>query len=154
MITVLAILVLSFPSMRAYARRVERTRLDPTEKVHRLRRSLTVYALLSGFAGLVGALEIVKEFGSLDAGARLPIIMAAIFLSAIGSLTGAYLGIRPAYERLRGIENTGAAASRRFVRLIVVLILPRRSTVVVRAARGTGYPAWHCSRWHWDTSSS
>jgi Zn-dependent protease with chaperone function len=125
MITVLAIIVLSFPLMRAYARRVERTRLDPTEKVHRLRRSLTVYALLSGFAGVVGALEIVKEFGSLDAGARLPIIMAAIFLSTIGCLTGAYLGIRPAYERLRGIENTGAAAPRRFVRLIVVLVLPQ-----------------------------
>ena len=115
----------AFPLMRAYARRVERARLDRTEKVHRLRRSLTVYALLSGFAGVVGAIEIAKEFGSLDAGARLPIIMAAISPSTIGSLTGAYLGIRLVYERLWGIENTGAAAPRRFVRLIVVLLLPQ-----------------------------
>jgi Zn-dependent protease with chaperone function len=125
MITILAIMVLSFPVMRGYANRMERTGLDPTEKVHRLRRSLTVFALISGVVGAVGAIELLKEFGSIDPGARLPIVVAAVFLAAIGSLTGAYLGIRPTYERLRGIEGTGAQAPTRFVRLIVVFVLPQ-----------------------------
>jgi hypothetical protein len=125
MITILAIMVLSFPVMRGYANRMERISLDSTEKVHRLRRSLTVYALLSGVAGAVGAVELVKEFGSIDPGARLQIVVGAVFLATIGSLTGAYLGIRPTYERLRGIENTGAQAPTWFVRLIVVFVLPQ-----------------------------
>jgi Zn-dependent protease with chaperone function len=118
-------MVLSFPLMRAYARRVERSSLDPTEKVHRLRRGPTIYALVAGMACAVGGVEFVKELGFVDVGARLPILLAALFLATIGSVTGAYLGIRPAYERLRGIENTGAQAPKRFVRVIVVLVLPQ-----------------------------
>ena len=104
---------------------VERTGLDSTEKVHRLRRSLTVFALISGVVGAVGAIELRKEFGSIDPGARLPVVVAAVFVATIGSLTGAYLGVRPTYERLRGIESTGAQAPTRFVRLIVVFVLPQ-----------------------------
>jgi Zn-dependent protease with chaperone function len=125
MITVLAIVVLAFPVMRGYARRVERIRLDSTEKVHRLRRGLAVYALLSGVAGAAGAVELHEEFGDIGAGGRLQIVLAAVFLASIGSLTGAYLGIRPSYERLRGIGDTGTQAPRRFIRLIVVFLLPQ-----------------------------
>jgi Zn-dependent protease with chaperone function len=125
MITVLAIIVLSFLLMRAYARRVERIWLDPTEKVHRLRRSLTLCALLSGVAGVVAGVEIVKELGSIDPDVRMLIVLAAALVGTLGSLTSAYLGMRPAYERLRGIEPTGAEAPRRFVRVIAVFVLPQ-----------------------------
>lgn len=124
MITLLAIVLLAFPVLRAYARRVERSGMDPTEKVHRLRRGQISYALFSGVAAAVGAVELRREFG-IGAGGGQLIVFAAIFLAVIGAVTGAYMGTRPAYERLRGIESTGSLAPRRFVRVLLVFLLPQ-----------------------------
>lgn len=124
MIAMLAVLCLAFPVMRGYARRVERPPGDPVDKLHRLRRANLVWALLVVAALVLSRLE--RPFDEQVLGEVAPVIaLVALPLVIVGSMLGAYLGIRPVYERLRGIEGTTRGAPRRMARLMLVLLAPQ-----------------------------
>ncbi len=124
MIALLALASLSFPIMRVYARRVDRSDGDPVGKLHRLRRANLVWALLLVPVVAVAVLE--RSLDSALLGDLSPVVTLAAFpLAIIASLVGAYVGIRPVYERLRGIEGTTQGAPRRVTRLLLVLLAPQ-----------------------------
>jgi Zn-dependent protease with chaperone function len=124
MLSALVMVALSYFGLRWYALRVERSRGEPVDKVHRLRRANVVFALLLVVPIGVAVLELRYETNLVGEAVWL---VSAILLPVlvIASLVGAYLGIRPVYEKLRGIEGTTSGAPKRMTRLLVGLLLPQ-----------------------------
>ncbi len=123
MVTLVVMALASFPVLRLYARRVERSSADRIDKVHRLRRAFLVYALLWLVAVGLVALELQHAFDGVRHG-LVPLFAVAGLVLFFASLVGAYLGIRPSYERLRGIEGAARRGPARLLRALVALSLP------------------------------
>ena len=124
MIVLLLIACASFPVLRIYARRVEHSRGEAVDKVHRLRRAVLTYMLLALPIMVAATLELRYERDHLGRG--ITVVALVVWpLAVIGALVGAQLAIRPAYERLRKTEGTTRGVSRRLVRALVVLLAPQ-----------------------------
>ena len=124
MFTLLVIVVLAYPTMRAVARRVERSDGEPVEKLHRLHKTSLgfMFAMLCLIA--LAAVELHEEKSILHGPWRIIAVLPLIAV-AIGLPVLLQLAMRSTYERLRGIEGTTRNVRRRSLRGALVALLPQ-----------------------------
>jgi STE24 endopeptidase len=127
MLLLIAVLVVAYRLMRAYARRVERSNLETSEKVHRLQRAGVVFCLLwlGGVTVGVGA----DLWPDLILNEMAPSLAESDPLMAILSLLytnlpplAVTLAIYPSYRRLRGIEANRRQAVRKTARALLLFL--------------------------------
>ncbi len=120
----LAVLIAAsaFPLMRSRASAVEEADLDPVDKVHRLRVSLLAFTfgclVLAALAGAEIAFE-AQAFGTMVKVVGWVVLFGAI----VAALVLAQLAVRPAYQRLRGIDPAAAKQGRTLSRQVRGLLI-------------------------------
>jgi Zn-dependent protease with chaperone function len=149
LLLLLALAVVPFVVLRAYAGRVVRRDLDDTEKAHRLRAALLVAGLLLPIVMLgalfLGGLVLLPELllGGLAPGATgseaANVTASAVFLIAVVVivLVPAARAVAPAYRRLRGVTATRASRTGN-LRLGLAMLLPALVLVAVNLGAAFG----------------
>lgn len=149
LLLLLALAVVPFAILRAYAGRVTRRDLDDTEKAHRLRAALLVAGLLLPAVMLaalfLGGLALLPELllGGLAPGAadseaaNLTASMMFLLAVVVVVLLPAARAIGPAYRRLRGVTATRASRVGN-LRLALAMLLPMLVLVAVNLGAAFG----------------
>lgn len=132
MLVLVAVVVLSFPVMRGYARRVERSDGEDVDKLHRLRRGGLVFSFAWLLLMLGAGAELHAEKGPLrdvvdSIGKPLAVVIGVVVLlvAVLAPTVAMAMAVRPVQERLRGIEGTTRHVRRRLLRSLVVMLLPQ-----------------------------
>jgi Zn-dependent protease with chaperone function len=142
LLVVLAVAIAPYAALRPYAARLERSSLDDTEKVHRIRRtylgiSLLLPMALSPLAWVTGLwllpdviLSETVPASTRSQGASLFLWMLVLAIPLAAGMIGAYRAVRPVYRKVRRIGQTRWSIGRKiavgsvmFLPLIVWLIL-------------------------------
>jgi Zn-dependent protease with chaperone function len=149
LLLLLALAVVPFVVLRAYAGRVTRSDLDDTEKAHRLRAALLVAALLLPAVMLaalfLGGLVLLPELllsglapGALDSEAAHSTAFTVFLIAVVAIvLVPAARAIAPAYRRVRGVEATRASRTGN-LRLGLAMLLPALLLVAVNLGAAFG----------------
>ena len=127
----LFVLVLPYPLMRAYLRRVKGSQQDPVDKLHRVQRALMSVGLLAPLGiiptsvatGGLAAPELLLEEAFPHASALQDLAVPAFFFLVIAvAIVPASLAAYPYVAELRGLTQSRREMGRRMIRGLLVML--------------------------------
>jgi STE24 endopeptidase len=112
--------------LRWYARRVERGRGEPADRMHRIQRALACGSIALALIVVLSPLELQWE-GIIPPdpeGTTTILIRIALFGGVLVAMVAAYLVVYPSTARLRGLRPEPARAGGRQARLLGAILIP------------------------------